>query len=836
MSDRAAGPLATGATVARNTVWNLAGFILPGVAALVAIPVLVERLGEARFGVLSLVWVVNMLFSLADLGVVRATTNLLARDWSRQSRMRLAQLGWGSLGLLGILGVGACAIFIALIPWVVNSVLEIPADLRTEAARSFVILALSLPIVLASGPTRAILEATQSFGRLNLIRIPTSIVNFLGPMVLVLLVPRVDLAIGAVAVGRLIALVAYGFHAHRVAPDLLRPVKPPAAVVGEILRVGGWFGVVAVTLPAIAAIDRLVVGARLSLADVGHYSVPYEIVTRLWLLSGSLLAVLFPVFSALQEPRALARWYWGATRYLFAPTVATATALVVLSPELFVFWLGPDFGAPAAAVCRWLSLGIVASVVGQVPSTLMMSTGRGVIPGVVQLIELPLYGAAAWWLAGRIGVVGVAMAWSVRAAVEAGVLFVGAGLVNPAARTGSDAGRVSAMPLAAVAVLLPAWWLGMPGVASLPVKSAALILLLASFGGWSWLRLLSPDERSGARRLLQRRSLSLTRDLPSEWKAPSPAPSSPAPTPRVSVVIPAYNHARFLPRAIESVLAQDYPDVELIVIDDGSTDDTPEVLARYADRCRVLRQSNRGQSATLNRGWELATGTLFSYLGADDLLRPPEALSRAVAALQARPDAVMAYGDFELIDIHDRPLRRVRNGSESYLRMLLDMNPVAGAGILLRRDAFERAGGWDPRLKLNPDLDYWLRLGLLGTFAHVPHVLAAWRIHPESQTAVRPSAEGAAEPLRIVRNLYEREGLPPEVAAVRSRAFAAAHAFEAQQHLRARRWSAAVRSMAALTRRHLPSLFRMRVLRMIAHGLLGPRHASRLPGPEGDAS
>ena len=126
----------------------------------------------------------------------------------------------------------------------------------------------------------------------------------------------------------------------------------------------------------------------------------------------------------------------------------------------------------------------------------------------------------------------------------------------------------------------------------------------------------------------------------------------------VSMVVPAYNHARFLEQAVESVLAQTYPAVELIVLDDGSTDGTREVLAKYGD-IRWETQTNMGQAATLNKGWGMASGDLLGYLSADDYLHP-EAVKSAVECLERHADAVLAYPDFVQVNDRSRPLRTDR--------------------------------------------------------------------------------------------------------------------------------------------------------------------------------
>jgi len=497
VSSRAGGPVASGATLALNTVWNLAGMILPALAALVAIPVLIGRLGEARFGILTLAWVLSILFTLSDLGLSRATTNLLARGWEEESRLHLARVFWASLAVLVLLGTMAGALFAGLTPWLVDTILRTPVELRGEAVRGFLLLAASAPVVLAGGPFRSLLESTQSFGRLNAVRIPISLLNYLGPLVLSFVTPRLDFAIGVIAATRVAGFVGFAVQAYRVTPDLLVPARPSGAVARELLRVGAWFGVTGITLPAVAALDRLIIGARLSLADVGHYAAPYEVVTRLWFLSGSLLIVMFPVFSALRDTGELRLAYWRAVRYLFLPTALAASLLVTFSPELFTMWLGAEFGAASAPVAQWLALGVLASVVGQVPFTFLMTTGRRAVAGVVHLVEVPLYAAAAWLLAGHLGIVGVAAAWAARAVAEAAVLFVCAAAVTPAARSDGQRGLVLRMISTGAALLVSACLVGFFASGQALLKFAFMLAIVSVFLGWSWRALLEPSERAG---------------------------------------------------------------------------------------------------------------------------------------------------------------------------------------------------------------------------------------------------------------------------------------------------------------------------------------------------
>lgn len=223
--------------------------------------------------------------------------------------------------------------------------------------------------------------------------------------------------------------------------------------------------------------------------------------------------------------------------------------------------------------------------------------------------------------------------------------------------------------------------------------------------------------------------------------------------PLVSIVTPAYNQAGYLAETIESVLAQDYPNIEYIVLDDGSTDSTPDVLKRYDGRIRWERHDNMGQAATLNKGWEMSRGSLMGYLSSDDRLLP-SALTNLVNALQANPDVVVAYGDFSLIDMHGRTLRSVRTEDFDQRRLTVDLVCQPGAGALFRRGVFEQAGGWCERLRQVPDFEFWLRVARFGRFVRVPQVLAEYRIHDGSASFRTIAPERSMEIVQTMGNYW----------------------------------------------------------------------------------
>lgn len=286
----------------------------------------------------------------------------------------------------------------------------------------------------------------------------------------------------------------------------------------------------------------------------------------------------------------------------------------------------------------------------------------------------------------------------------------------------------------------------------------------------------------------------------------------------VSIVVPAYNHARFLPQAIDSVLAQTHADVELIVLDDGSTDETAKVLAGYGRKFFWETQTNMGQAATLNKGWSMARGEVLGYLSADDYLHP-EAVQRALESLRSHPDAVAAYPDFVQVDEQSRPLRTIRAPEFSYEDMVLRGVCPPGPGTFFRRSAYRAAGGWDPRLRRIPDYEYWLRLSEQGPFVHIPEVLAYYRVHGAGQSFGAVGETQADELVAIIEAVVSRTRLD-WLRARAGQARANALLFAARLHLMSGRWRTAIARAGAAFRTDPASLVRPMAWRLLASGLL----------------
>jgi glycosyl transferase family 2 len=288
--------------------------------------------------------------------------------------------------------------------------------------------------------------------------------------------------------------------------------------------------------------------------------------------------------------------------------------------------------------------------------------------------------------------------------------------------------------------------------------------------------------------------------------------------PLVTVVIPAYNHAGYLREAVRSVLNQSYPQIELIVIDDGSTDDTAHVLATLDGDFRWFSQDNSGQSQTLARGWDEARGEILAYLSADDCLES-QAVEVAVAALQADAALAAVYPDFNLIDPASNVVRRVEAPDFDYAAMLSNVICPIGPGAFFRRSSYRQAGPWRTEFRQMPDYDFWLRMGLTGPIKRMPQVLASFRVHPGSQTYSVTTESRADEVILIIDDLLASQlaaAVPEDLA---REARISAFLVSAQLHIRAGRFRVAVDRLkrAVDTRRN--ALISIRTLRLLFNAM-----------------
>lgn len=223
------------------------------------------------------------------------------------------------------------------------------------------------------------------------------------------------------------------------------------------------------------------------------------------------------------------------------------------------------------------------------------------------------------------------------------------------------------------------------------------------------------------------------------------------PQPLVSVVIPTFNRARYVCEAVESVLAQTHPAIQLIVVDDGSTDDTARALLEFAGRIAYLKQENRGIGAARNAGIAVARGDFFAFLDDDDLWMPDK-LERQLAVFQNTPDTDAVYGCAEQFlspELDEAARARLRHLADRVLQ-----TPTASL-LLIRRQTFERVGLFDEALRVAVEMDWYARfceLGLKSTMLDA--VIYRRRLHGSNFNLTHASEQ--SERLLVLKKALDR--------------------------------------------------------------------------------
>src|SRR5690348_9840962 len=287
-----------GGLLARNTALNLGGHVIPLIVGLATIPYVVRGLGSAGFGVLSIAWVLLGYLGFFDLGLGRATTKFVAECLGRGEPDRLPGLVWTSMGYQLIFSVPGCLVAAGLVPFLVGE-LKVPPALISETRTSFYILAASLPVVLATTTFRSVLESAQRFDLVNYVKVPANVSVFLLPAIAVWVGFHLPGIILLLVLGRLGATIVYLAICLKMFPNLGKKFSFDSKLLRPLITYGGWITVSVAVSSILVYGDRFVIGALVSMAAVGYYTAPAEIVNRLGIFPGSLVLTLFPAFSSL---------------------------------------------------------------------------------------------------------------------------------------------------------------------------------------------------------------------------------------------------------------------------------------------------------------------------------------------------------------------------------------------------------------------------------------------------------------------------------------------------------------------------------------------------------
>jgi glycosyltransferase involved in cell wall biosynthesis len=228
----------------------------------------------------------------------------------------------------------------------------------------------------------------------------------------------------------------------------------------------------------------------------------------------------------------------------------------------------------------------------------------------------------------------------------------------------------------------------------------------------------------------------------------------PTEAPLVSCVVPVYNGGRFIGDALRSIQAQSYPRLEIIVVDDGSTDDTPDAIAAFGGAVHSLRQANQGPAAARNAGIGVASGSFVGFLDADDLWHP-EKVTRQLARFGERPELQVAFAGMRNVAHRDAEGREGMFNPDRWPAI-----PFSPCTLLARREAFEQIGLFNPELRRGEDTEWFVRMMMRGVpYEVMPDILLERRIHSTNLCRDNPPTPGdVVGVLKLVLDRRRREG------------------------------------------------------------------------------
>jgi glycosyltransferase involved in cell wall biosynthesis len=273
--------------------------------------------------------------------------------------------------------------------------------------------------------------------------------------------------------------------------------------------------------------------------------------------------------------------------------------------------------------------------------------------------------------------------------------------------------------------------------------------------------------------------------------------------PLVTIVTPSYNQARFLEATLRSVLEQDYPNIEYLVVDGASTDNSVEIIRKYADKIAWwVSEKDSGQSDAVNKGLRRARGEIVGWLNSDDVYQPG-AIAAAVAAFRFHPEAGVVYGDALAIDADGKTFNLMRARQYS-LTDLIALNIICQPAAFMRRSVLEHVEYLNPAYHLLMDNLLWMCMARIAPVVYVPQTWAAARYHDQAKNRTQGAAYGR-EAKVLIDDLNSRPEFAEIIAANKKRILAGVNRFDAFYLTDAGQPGGALRAYGRAFRLHPPT-------------------------------
>ncbi len=421
-------------TLTRDTALNLAGQLAPLAVAFLTLPATISGLGTDRFGILGLAWAILGSAGMVDLALGRAVTKFASSALAQDDRGAAAVATLNAARAQLILGLAGGLALAATTPWLVNSILRVPADLTGETCAVFWLVAAAIPAVLVAGCFRGLLEALGRFDLVNVQRFTYGSLTFAIPWLGVVLGWSLPAITGWMVAARFVAAATHAGAASALLPEL-RSARAGDAM-GEVVLFGGHVTAANLILSFHRLSDRFLVGAFSTLAAVGQFSVASEIALRLAVIPSSVIGASFPSLAAATASRDAAAQHAIIRRtasYLLLLMGPPCAVLALAAHPILAWWLGEQMATAAATALQLLAVAaFVSSFAGIAVATLQASGKPEIVTRLRSWFAAPFFLFQCWAVA-RWGIDGAAWGVLARSTIETAMMIVAA---RPAANDG----------------------------------------------------------------------------------------------------------------------------------------------------------------------------------------------------------------------------------------------------------------------------------------------------------------------------------------------------------------------------------------------------------------
>jgi len=482
--------LTSSVNLVKNTFWSLGAKIGPLLVGVFAIPIIIENIGTARFGILTLIMMIVGYFGLFDLGFGRAQTKLIADCLGREDYEELPGTFWVSQLFIFCFGVLGGVILFFITPVLVTQILNISSEFIQESIHAFRILAFTIPFITLSVGFQGSLRASQRFDLITKVRVPLGSWNFLGPLLILPVSHKLSVLVLLMCMGRVVGCCVFFIQCCMVLP-IKRKIKWELVRVRDLVNFSAWMTVSNIIGPLMEYFDRFMIGALLNMEAVAFYTTPYEILKRLRLLPASLREVLFPALGSnlvVDRERGV-RLIKRCLAYVLIMVFPISFLCVAFAQVGMAFWINPEFAQKSAPVMQILAVGILINSLASILFVSLQADGRPDMTAKFHLIELPVYLVLLWILLNQIGIIGVAIAWLIRVALDTQLLYSFSVKLIPELSGLANMFFYWALPIG-VSLLLAA--ISMP----IMLKLAYTLVIMSIFATISWIFILHHQDKS----------------------------------------------------------------------------------------------------------------------------------------------------------------------------------------------------------------------------------------------------------------------------------------------------------------------------------------------------